>query len=232
MLVLRAREVHNATPRTRIIRIDLGNRHFAFSAGQAVVVGVRGGVLHKPYSIACSPARAAASGMLELLVQTDDADPENPHLEQVAPGTALDVAGPFGTFVLPTPVVDSHLLFVGGGTGIAPLRAMIQSVLDQQLSTRVTLIYSVRAAEELAFGDELRRLADTGMAEVYFTVSRIAAPSWQGLQGRVSRDLLVRAMADRAPRSFICGPPGFVATATNLLREAGLGDHLIVSESY
>ena len=53
------RDVATATPRTRLLSVALDARAFDFQPGQAVMVGAHGQAQRRPYSIACSPERAA-----------------------------------------------------------------------------------------------------------------------------------------------------------------------------
>jgi len=52
---LTLRDVLPATPRARIVRLDLGREPFDYAAGQAIVIGSHGGDTRKPYSIASAP---------------------------------------------------------------------------------------------------------------------------------------------------------------------------------
>lgn len=229
-IVLTTRDVIRATPRTRIITLATGDHALTFLAGQALVIGLPGGTVRKPYSIACSPAQAIANGSIELLVQIDDA--ADRHLEHVEPGTALDVSGPIGSFVLPDPIPERDLLFVAGGTGIAPLRSMWWDVFERGLADRVTVVYSARSPEEFAYERELRSLAEQGRIELHLTVTRDAAPTWGGSRGRIDHRLLTPAIPTREMHCFVCGPPAFVADTTDLLREAGVEERRILSEQY
>ncbi len=230
-VVLSAREVRRATPRTRVIRLDLDQNGFPFAAGQAVTVGLPRGV-RKPYSIANSPGQAARDGMLELLVQIEESEIADPHLERVSPGAAVEVEGPFGTFVLPPGLSERELLFVAGGTGIAPLRSMMWDALDRGLGDRVALVYSARSPDEFAFEEELQRLATSRRIDLHLTVTRIASDDWSGLRGRIDRRLLARTLRSRETRCFVCGPPALVSDATTLLQEAGVSDERILTEQY
>jgi ferredoxin-NADP reductase len=231
-LVLPALEVIPATPRTRIIRLALNHQPFSFAAGQAVIVGLHYGTVRKPYSIASSPRQAAAADAIELLAQVDDADPLDPHLERVSPGTLVDVDGPFGHFRLPNPIVAGEMLLIAGGTGIAPLRSMLGEALAPRLVERIAVIYSARKPEELAYREELEQLARSGALELYMTVTRADHPSWSGLRGRLDERLIASALKTPQTHCLICGPPGFVSDATSLLLRAGVPDPLIASERY
>ena len=59
LTALSVHEVVRATPRTRYLRIDIGPTAFAYTAGQAVMVGLHGSPLRKPYSIASAPSETA-----------------------------------------------------------------------------------------------------------------------------------------------------------------------------
>jgi ferredoxin-NADP reductase len=230
--VLQTRDVIRATPRTRIIHLDLNGGIFPFVAGQAVLVGLHGSALRKPYSIACSPGQATRAGALELLVQLDDADPANPHLERLTPGTPVDVDGPLGTFGLPSETADDDILFVGGGTGIAPLRSMLWDAIEHRPMQRIGLIFSARSVDEIAYEDELRRLSESGRLDLRLTITREGPESWLGPRGRVDA-ALVQPMIRRAEtRCVVCGPPGMIVDVTALLVACGIDRDRIVTETY
>src|SRR5690606_38327938 len=147
---LRVREVVRATPRTRVLRLDLDGSDFGFSAGQAVMAGLHGSPLRKPYSIASAPFEAARDGAIELLIQVEDAGGPDPHLELAEPGRAIDIEGPFGAFGIPSAPSARPMLFVAGGTGIAPLRSMMLEAMHRDPAAHPTLLYSARSPEELA----------------------------------------------------------------------------------
>lgn len=233
MPVLQTRDVVRATPRTRIIRIDLGAHAFPFNAGQAVIVGLHDSPLKKPYSIACSPRQASESRTIELLVQIDDSDVADPHLERLAPGTLVDVYGPLGSFRLPSMDPDADVLFVAGGTGIAPLRSMLWDVIEQQPGRRLALIYSVRSADEIAYEEELRTLASRSRLDLHLTITRTGRDQWLGPRGRIDRALVQSVV--RTPVGtdcVLCGPPPMIRDVTALLVAAGVPPQRIVRESF
>ncbi|MGE3276910.1 MAG: ferredoxin--NADP reductase [Vicinamibacterales bacterium] len=227
---LPAREVVRATPRTRIIRLDTGGEPFGFAAGQAVMAGLQGSPLRKPYSIASAPGDVAATGLLELLVQVDESGAPDPHLERALPGTMLDIDGPFGRFTLDPLPEGRPVLFVAGGTGIAPLRAMLRDLLSRPAARRISLAYSARAVDEFAYRDELEALADAGRLDLRLTLTRPDA-GWPGLKGRVDQRLL-ESLLPGGPRCYLCGPPAFVADAAAMLIAAGVPTADVVVDDY
>ncbi|HWF85339.1 MAG TPA: hypothetical protein VG222_10840, partial [Vicinamibacterales bacterium] len=72
MITLSIRDVRPATPRARIVRLDLGGVTFPYLPGQAVRLAAHGAADRRPYSIAASPGEAARDGSLELLVGVGD----------------------------------------------------------------------------------------------------------------------------------------------------------------
>lgn len=231
-LVLPVREVVQTTQRTRIITLDLGAVAFQFTAGQAVFVGLANGNVRRPYSIACSPTWASETQTLELLVQIDDPAAPDPHLERAVAGTRLRVEGPFGSFGLPSPIPERHLLFIAGGTGIAPLRSMMWETMARDAAMRIAVIYSARSPQEFAFRDELSRLASEGRIGLRLTITREAAADWTGSRGRVDAALIQAMLKTEETRCLLCGPPALVTAATATLKAAGVSDERIVSETF
>jgi ferredoxin-NADP reductase len=221
-----------ATPRTRIIVADLGERGFVFHAGQAVFAGLADGTVRRPYSIACSPRQSRQERAIELLVQVDDVASPDPHLELAEAGTLLRIEGPFGSFGLPSPLAERRLLLVAGGTGIAPLRAILWDTLDREPDVALTLIYSARAPEEFAFLEELGQLESAHRIELVLTVTRPSATTWTGSRGRIDQALMTATLKTAETRCLLCGPSGFVADVTALLTDAGVARDRIVTETY
>src|SRR5215472_9151346 len=153
MLTMRIRQIVAATPRARLVRIDLDGHAFEYIAGQAVLIGDRGGDAKRPYSIASAPEDTRRDSILELLVGVRENGEAGDHLTLRA-GAEVDVDGPLGTITFPAEVANRQVVFVAGGTGVAPLRAMLRHALVSTPRPRVGLLYSARTPEEFAFADE------------------------------------------------------------------------------
>ena len=231
MITVPVRQITRATPRIRILNLDLRSVQFAFTAGQAVMLGLSGSPLRKPYSIASAPWEVAKSGIMQVLVQVEDSGGLDPHLELASPGTLLDLEGPFGTFGLPERV-ERPLLFVAGGTGIAPLRSMLIEHLSRPTNYPAALIYSARAVDEFAFRPELAALEAVGRIASYFTVTREEKPDWQGRRGRISEALLKEALPSTDSLCLVCGPPALVSDTRVQLTQLGVQDQQILVEKY
>ena len=229
LLTLGIREIIPATPRARIVRIELGGATFDYLAGQAVLVGAAGGP-KRPYSVAASPEEARRSGCLELLVGVDANGTPGRHLT-LERGRVVDVEGPLGSFAFPQAPTERRFVFIAGGTGIAPLRAMLHHALVIP-HEQIGLFYSARTPEEFAYEDELRALAREGRIELRQTVTRIVDDAWRGTRGRIGRAELQALVHDPATLCFVCGPPALVSGMSELLAELGVDRSLIRVEEW
>lgn len=221
-----------ATPRSRLLVVDFRNRAFDFLPGHAVLIGAHGQADRRPYSIASSPERAGETGQLELLVSTEPDGQIGPHLPSPAVGSLIDMEGPLGTFVFPPDPAQQHLLFIGGGTGIAPLRAMIDHALRRQPSHAMSLLYSARRRDEFAFVDELQAHAAAGRLELHQTVTRDDS-TWSGGRGRIGRSHYEAVLHDATSTlCFVCGPRAMVAESVAELQALGVPDAAIRTEGW
>lgn len=226
LFTLPIREVLPSTPRTRIVRIDLLGERFSYIAGQALLIGTHAHDPRRPYSIAIAPEDAERDGCLEFLVGVDGQGVAGPHLTLEA-GAVIDVDGPFGHFTFPTDSEEERFIFIAGGTGIAPLRAMLRHALHVR-HREIGLFYSVRTPDDFAYEQEWQSLACQKRIEFRQTVTReTPLDRWTGGRGRITRDHLAPLVHDPATRCFICGPPALVDEIPKLLQDLGIPPYRI-----
>jgi NAD(P)H-flavin reductase len=226
-------DVVPATPRSRLLTIDLGGRALEFLPGQAMMVGAHGRAERRPYSIACSPERAAERGRIELLIGLEPDGDLGANLAPVEPGMLLDLEGPMGMFTFPPQPAQNWMLFVAGGTGIAPLRAMLDHAMRLKPAPRISLLYSARRSDEFAFIEELRAHADAGVLELHQTVTRDDSSSWAGKRGRIGRahfEAVLHAPSDTL--TFVCGPTALVNESISTLQALGVPESQIRTEQW
>lgn len=224
-------DVSAATPRAVLVRVAL-DAAFPFAAGQAALVGLHGQGERRPYSIAVGPAEAAREGRLEFLIGLGPDGAPGPHLPHAARGVRVDVEGPLGTFSFPEAPVERRFLFVAGGSGIAPMRAMVHHALMAGPDWRLALVYSARTPDELAFDDELRALAAKGRMGYHPTATRHSTESWSGSRGRISKELLNAALENPETLCFVCGPEALVHEVPGMLGELGVAPARIRVEEW
>jgi len=108
-----------------------------------------------------------------------------------------------------------------------PLMAMLRHHAHADAAVRarvpVRLLYSARKLEDVIYRKELERLAESPNVKVALTLTRDAAPDWDGYRRRIDRAMLeeVSWPASELPRAFVCGPTPLVESVATLLVELG-----------
>ena len=194
------------------------------------MMGPHDAAVRRPFSIACSPERAAETQTLELLIAMEAGSGD---LTWATTGTLVDVEGPIGTFIFPASLDQSHVLFVAGGTGIAPVRAMLDHALRRQPAEKISLLYSTRHRQEFAFMEEFRAYERSGRLELHPTVTRDDDAEWEGHRGRIGRSHFEAVLHDPSSTlCFVCGPPSLVSESTATLKDLGVPEPLLRTESW
>jgi len=145
-------------------------------------------------------------------------------LDHLQAGDDIALLPPAGQFFPES--LDADLLLLGAGSGITPLRSILEAVLCQGRG-RVFLFYASRDAASLIFAEEL-----AGLCERY--PERLQLCIWlDAEQGLPSSQAVANKIAGwPAAESFICGPKPFMATACAALGEHGVASRLIHQERF
>ena len=160
-LVLRASSVRFATPSTRILRLDLDGAVFNYLPGQAASLGLATSTERVPYSIASAPEESRRDGYLEFLIKIEPSGRWGHKFDRLGRGIGIGVQAPRGSFVFPDRPPERRFLFIAGGTGIAPIRAMLRHLILAKQPGRARLLFSARTPDEFAYLPELRRMVET-----------------------------------------------------------------------
>jgi ferredoxin-NADP reductase len=220
----------SATPTTRVIRVALDAAAFPYLAGQAASLAAGSREELTPYSIASAPAETARHGSLEFLVKVDGSNRFGAIVDSLQPGARIRVQGPAGNFTLSGVSPATPLLFVAGGTGIAPLRSMIYEALDAGHTASLALVYSARTPDEFAYLDELRELANRGDLALTLTLTG-EAQDWGHARGRTGPAHL-SDLVTTDTMAYICGPPAMVKDLPVALMSIGLPRTRIRTEDW
>nr|WP_225311830.1 ferredoxin reductase [Microbispora cellulosiformans] len=179
--------------------------------GQWVRIGVDiGGRRHwRTFSLSSAPGRSG--GCVTVTVKAVRGGLVSDHLvRSTAPGAVLRLGRPDGTFVLPEPP-PPRLLFVTAGSGITPVMAMLDSLLDGVPAVTgpdVVLVHSAPAPGDVIFGGRLRSLAERCPR------LRLRERHTRS-QGRLRPAELARLCPDWTERSvWACGPPAMLDDIT------------------
>ena len=109
----------------------------------------------------------------------------------VQPGDKFELRGPIGGYFVWTVAIGGPLFVVAGGSGIAPLMAMLRHRAAVKSTTPALLLYSSRTFEEIIYREELDRIAahNDGLTVVY-TLTRRQPAGWTGGARRIDRSML------------------------------------------
>ncbi|MBV9279363.1 MAG: ferredoxin reductase [Chloroflexi bacterium] len=208
------------TPRVRSLVVDIPDWR-GHRPGQHLDIRLTaedGYQTARSYSIASPPEEAR----LTITVEEIEDGEVSPYLvEEVRAGDILEFRGPVGGYFVWDVAQGGPLFLVAGGSGVAPLMAMLRHRIAAGSDVPVRLLYSARALEDVIYRSELDRLAVRGAGiEVIYTFTRSAPSGWTGYSRRVDRALLeeVAWPPDRRPLCYVCGPTSFVeAVAADLV---------------
>jgi ferredoxin-NADP reductase len=221
--------VFDETPDIKTFRIQRPDG-FDFSAGQflTIRVQVEGKPVQRAYSISSAPL---ARGYLEFSVKRIGLVSSLLHAN-LRPGASVTVRPPAGTFTFPAGD-DRPLLLLAGGIGITPLMSMLRHGIATEPSRPITLLYSIRTSEDLAFRDELAVITRRH-PQVKLGIAVTQGPAsdrWH--RGRITAPL-VRAYAPNLVHSlvYICGPQPMIDGMKQLMAELGVPAAHVRSESF
>ena len=217
-----------------MVRLDLGDAHFAYRAGQAARLAPEGTPVEElvPYSIASSPEDTSKGRFLEFLIKVDAKEQWGEKFPPLRRGTRLMVKGPFGRFTFPERPSERHFLFIAGGTGIAPMRSMIRHARAIGHRGRISVLYSARTPRDFAYRGELRGMSRRGELQLILTATRGPDESWRGGRGRITAIQLELLLDDPATLCFVCGPATMVYEVPRMLRELGVDNGRIRVEEW
>ena len=145
-------------------------------------------------------------------------------------GEAITVRGPGGDFWLRSG--NDPVLMVAGGSGLAPLFAMLQEAGKRGETRPVTLIFGAREQRDLYYIDELCNLKETWPAFTFVPVLSEADgdDAWSGARGLVA-DFISEHLGE-ASSAYLCGPPPMVDAAQTELLRLGIEQGMIHADRF
>jgi Na+-transporting NADH:ubiquinone oxidoreductase subunit F len=197
----------------------------------------------RAYSMANHPGEKSTVMLIVRIATPPPAAPTAPPgvasswLFGLRAGDEVDIAGPYGHFLVEPG--DSELVFVGGGAGMAPMRAHLFDQLEHLRSSRsMSFWYGARSRRELFYVEDFDRLAATHANFSWTPALSEPRPEdqWQGETGFVHEVLLRRHLADHpAPETceyYLCGPPLMVKAVRSLLDELGVDPERVHADDF
>ncbi|PHQ84858.1 MAG: NADH:ubiquinone reductase (Na(+)-transporting) subunit F [Thalassobium sp.] len=150
-------------------------------------------------------------------------------------GDRVATSGPFGDFhIQPT---QRDMVFVGGGVGMAPLRAMIHQELGKGTARQIRFFYGARTAADLFYSDEFASLAAEHRNFTWTPALSDPAPGdrWTGATGFIHEMLGAEMGQHSAPEDceyYLCGPPVMISAVLATLERLGVEPRTIFFDDF
>ena len=186
----------------------------------------------RSYSISSAPD----GERVEITVERLDDGEVSPYLVDVLqPGDKLELRGPIGGYFTWDVADEGPLFLIGGGSGVAPLMAMVRHRANMGSHVPTRLLVSSRSPVDIIYRAELDRLAAADASlDVIHTLTRIQPPGWEGYRRRIDPEMLaaVGFPPDARPRCYVCGPTPLVEAVASALVDLGHDPARIRTERY
>ncbi|MFZ1864367.1 MAG: NADH:ubiquinone reductase (Na(+)-transporting) subunit F [Polyangiales bacterium] len=159
------------------------------------------------------------------------------YLFGLRPGDQVTVAGPYGEFFAKD--TDKEMIFIGGGTGMAPLRSHIFDQLKRVKTNRkISFWFGVRSKRDIFYQEDFERLAAEHPNFTY--VVALSEPrkeeQWDGPVGFVHQVLYDSYLGQHeAPEDceyYMCGPPLMISAVQKMLADLGVPEENVMFDDF
>ena len=215
------------TPEVLVLRFKPeDNLPCSFDSGMFMMItGVDGDgkrYTSRAFSIASDPA----SLDMEFMVIKQPTHGEHigtSHFVDAKVGDVFMLKGPSGQFRF-DPQRDKKVLFIAGGTGLAPFISMLRHIKLLGVQCDVDMLYSVKFPTEIIRKQELEGYKSELGLKLVVTVTRpVPGDGWTGQTGHIDANMIQKYSPDIKDRMcYICGPLAFVKACKDALTQIGL----------
>ncbi len=215
------------------IKIKLSEkiRYFAGQYADMAVAGVKGS---RSYSFASAPG--AGGGNVEVafhLRLVPNGEMTTWFHAQDRTGEKIKLRGPRGSFGWRD--AKSNLLCIAGGSGMAPIRAMLEDAAQKKMQRRIVYLFGARTQKDLYALDDMEKFKkQMGSSFEFIPVLSHEEPGsdWKGARGLVTEFISKQNLDFSDTAAFLCGPPGMIDAAIAVLGENGIGKNDIFFDKF
>jgi ring-1,2-phenylacetyl-CoA epoxidase subunit PaaE len=158
--------------------------------------------------------------------------------DNVKEGSILRARGPIGRFIYEVEKDRPHLVMVAAGSGVTPFVSIMREFSNKLgqpgAPKRMTLLVSYRSREDLILNEDLQKISKAPGCKVIITLSRDPNAPIEFWQGRISGDMIVKAVDDEFSNcTFMsCGPTAIMNLTGDVARSNGVPPEQIKDESF
>jgi len=210
-------EVRDLAADIKLFRVEMsdgGSGAFrAFQPGQFAFVSAFG-FGEAPFGIANTPGRGPAIDFAVARLGTVTTG-----LHELGEGDIVGVRGPLGNWFPMKKFKGKNLVVLGGGIGGAPLRPVIQYILDHRSDYgTLTILWAARRPDLLVFTDEYDEWRSAPDTNLHLTVD-IPDDKWNHNVGLITELLEKVSPSTENTVTITCGPPIMIHFVTKMLHE-------------
>ncbi len=219
------------TPDVTLFRFEPEDKtRMDFEPGMFVMVAYVDPATKEKTARAFSIASAPSQDFLEFYISMVHGKLTS-RLENAKVGERYYITGPYGQFKF-SPDADRKVLFLAGGTGLAPFMSMLREIKLLSSGNDVSMLYSVKYPNEVIRKSELAELGSQINLKTHITVTRPQpGDGWTGQTGHIDSEMIKRYAPDFAERmTYICGPLNFAQAMKDALMALGVPSERIKSD--
>lgn len=200
---------------------------FSFIAGQYIdVIGQNG--IRRSYSLANA---SFAERILELHIRSVEGGAMSQYwFNEAKANDLLRFSGPMGTFFLRENTKTTDIVFLATGTGIAPVKAMLESMVHlppEKRPNSVTVLWGGRHSHDFYIN-----VLDIPGEHTYIPVQSRPDENWDGAKGYVQDVFLGLAPNLKNAVVYACGSDKMIHSAKTILMDAGLPSERFYSDAF
>jgi Na+-transporting NADH:ubiquinone oxidoreductase subunit F len=198
--------------------------------------------VYRAYSMANTPSEEELRFTIRIATPPPGAEDIPPgiassYLFTLKPGDHITLSGPYGDFFVKD--TEREMCFIGGGAGMAPLRAHIfHQLLTEKTERRISYWYGARSKSEMFYDEEFQELADNYDNFTYHVALSEPQPEdeWEGPVGfihQVVHDQYLESHPDPTEiEYYICGPPMMLKAVQEMLDSLGVEPEMIAYDDF
>ncbi len=140
-------------------------------------------------------------------------------------GKRVTVTGPFGSFWLREPDSTVPMVCIAGGSGMAPIKALLEQVSSDGFKREVTYVFGARTQKDLYCLDEMKAITECANGRFNFVPVLSLEPEdsdWTGLRGYCTDVLSPEKIDLPNSHAYLCGPPAMIDSAIEYLSRSGV----------
>lgn len=142
-------------------------------------------------------------------------------LENTKPGSIIGIRGPYGNGWFIENNLESNILIIAGGIGLAPLRPLIKYLIENTSKYRsLKILYGARSTNQILYRNDLNNWSNKQGVELYLTIDK-PEPGWSGFTGFVT-ELIDKVDLSTDTVAYICGPEIMMKKSIEKLVNRGL----------